>query len=188
MRTRTRHLWGLLLGIIGAPVLFALLTAGVTLAGRGGNAFGTRASLVALGVAALVTVILMAPRVSPIASLISGLALAGLASLVAVPRATPGPWLQRYLPSTDVAFGHATTALPLNQAAVAVLSTGTFALAGGILVLASLAPSRWRARPVTVTEEDDETAWRPALPAGSGEDFDEPPSNVSTVTPASEGY
>lgn len=193
MRTRTRHLWGLLLGIIGAPVLFTALTGGVALAGRGGDVFATRASLVALGVAALVTVILAAPRVSPIASLVSGLALAGVASLVVVPGAQPGPWLRRYLPSTDVTFGHG-GALAFDQVAVVVLGTGTFALAGAILVLASLAPSRWRSRVVTLTdepeaEEEDAAPWRPALPGGSADHIDEPPSNVSTtVSPASDAY
>lgn len=185
MKTRTRHLLGLLLGIVAAPVLFALITAGVTLAGRGGEVFSIRASLAVLGVAALVTVILAAPRVSPIASLISGLALAGLASLVAVPGATPGPWLQRYLPATDVGFGRAAAALPLDLSAVAVLGTGAYALAGGILILASLAPSRWRSRPVTAPDVDEEEtgtpAWRPALPAGADGEFEEP-SNVSPVT------
>jgi len=188
------------LGIVGAPVVFALLTAGVALAGRQGDVFAIRASLAALGVAALVTAILAAPRVSPIASLISGLALAGLASLVAVPGATPGPWLQRYLPATDLAFGRTPGALPLDLSAVAVLNTGAYALAGGILLLASLAPSRWRSRPVTAPElEDEETGapgWRPALPAGSGGEFEDP-SNVSpippgtaptTSLPASNGY
>jgi len=181
------------LGIIGAPVLFTVLTGGVALAGRGGDVFATRASFAALGVAALVTVVLAAPRVSPIASLVSGLLLTGVASLLVVPGAQPGPWMRRYLPPTDITFGHG-TALPFDQVAVMVLSTGAFALVGAILVLASLAPSRWRSRSVTLTEEpeepvaEDEAPWRrPALPSGSTEYLDEPPSNVSTVSPASDG-
>src|SRR5262245_22975241 len=127
MRTRTRHLWGLLLGIIGAPVLFTALTGGVALAGRHGDVFATRAAFGALGVAAIVTVVLAAPRVSPIASLVAGLLLAGVGSLVVVPGAQPGPWMQRYLPPTDITFGHG-AALAFGQTAVVVLGTGTFAL------------------------------------------------------------
>lgn len=191
MRTRTRHLWGLLLGVIGAPILLAAVAGGVVLAGRGGDVFATRASFAALGVAALVTVILAAPRVSPVASLISGLALAGLATLVVVPGGSPGPWMRRVLPPADITFGHG-TALPFDQAAVAVLSTGAYALVGAILVLASLAPSRWRGRSVTFTDpavEAEDASWRAALPgSGPADRVDEPPSNVSTaVSPASDG-
>lgn len=182
MRSRTRHLWGLFLGVAGAPLVFASVVGGVVLAGRSGDVFAVRASFGALGVAALLTVVLVAPRVSPVASLVSGLVLAGVAALVVVPGAGPGAWMRRWLPSTDVAFGHG-AALPFDQVAGTVLGTGVFALVGGILVLASLAPSRWRGRAVEHEEPipDEDAPWRRALPSAPGDHVDEPPSNVSTT-------
>lgn len=170
MKTRTRHLLGLILGIIATPVLFVALTGGVVLAGRGGIDFDVKVSFAALGVAALVAVIVAAPRVSPIASLIAGLALAGLASLVVVPGADPAGRMRSLLPSTDISLGHG-PALPFNTVATTALGTGVYALVGVLLVLASLAPSRWRARAVTMPEPlPDPEPWTPNPPTVSEPD------------------
>jgi hypothetical protein len=182
MKTRTRHLLGLILGIIATPVLFAALTGGVVLAGRGGIGFDVKASFGALGIAALLVAILAAPRVSPIASLIAGLAFAGLASLVVVPGADPVGRMRALLPSTDISMGHG-PALPFNSVSGAVLATGAYALVGALLVLASLAPSRWRARPVTLPEPLPEPEpWMPNPPTSSETGFFDTSSETPVAT------
>jgi hypothetical protein len=137
-----RHVLGLVLAVILAAVLFAgagwgtwrieaLQAAGTSLT----SISGLLALAALVGTGLLLGILLVAPRVSPLAAAVPGLALLAWSALrvVSVPRA------ERLipLPGSHLAAGFQT-----------LLAGGVLALLGAVMLVPLFVPSRWRRREI----------------------------------------
>lgn len=138
MSNGARHALGAVAGLAAAPVIMALMVFGVErlirayrlLLGEGGTERWIGAGCLFL--AALVIGLLVGSRVSPLASLLCGLTLC----------AVNLPWLLM----NRTLLRHVWDLLPREyRGSVDTLgSLGILGLVGGVLIVGSLAPSRWR--------------------------------------------
>jgi hypothetical protein len=139
MSNGARHGLGLLAGliltpVIGAGVMYAALTGRVA-GGLGSIADGRAPGLAVLGASVVLIAVLVGSRISPLASLIPGL---GFTALALAWLAVPG-WS-----SDDVArLVPPAVGGGAQSAAGAEMVLGVL---GGVMLVASLFPSRWRAR------------------------------------------
>ncbi|MEV0586391.1 hypothetical protein [Nonomuraea sp. NPDC050310] len=135
-----RHWIGAIAGLLLTPVLFAGLTYGAGRAVRGWSLhYLPWIGLSALLATAVVAGILAGSRISPLASLVPGLALLVVGvmhQLSVLVGGLPVAELERALP-TDLRNGYLATA-----------RSGMIVLVGALLVVASTAPARWRKAPV----------------------------------------
>jgi hypothetical protein len=139
MSNAARHWLGALIGLALAPAIGAGLAYATWRTTSGAAQFGAtsteyRIGLASLAVIALVMAFAVASRMSPFASLLPGLALTALGGLwVAAPK-----------------FARDNTAgkLPdkLDDGYLLAAGTGLILMLGVLLLIASLFPSRWRAR------------------------------------------
>jgi hypothetical protein len=165
-----RHVIGVFLAVIMAAVFFVagtwgylrlLRLPGVGLPDGGGSLLSNRAVLLSFGAllatGLLAGLLVAAPRISPLAAGLPGLALLGWSALflVRVHRAVS------LIPMRDKAFGVGFEAMGIN---------GILALAGIALVVPLFIPSRWRSRgrlgvesppPVSDLISSD---WSPTMP------------------------
>lgn len=142
-----RHVLGVIAGLIAIPVVFYLLTRGVA---HDSHAAQTDYYLTGgmLAVAAVVVALLVAPRTSPLASLLAGLPHLALgAGWLLAPKPTTD-LLTTILPS-KIRLGVGSMDMPLGSLAAQSAQTGVYLLLGVLLVVASIAPTRWRTRRAT---------------------------------------
>jgi hypothetical protein len=177
MGTGTRHLLGVITGVVAIPVVAAATVGGL---GYIQHAYTSSISrpmtlYVAAGlivVAGLLVALLVGTRISPLASLLPGVAFVALGACGIAAPSTMAKALRGVLPMTL----HVTSAgmtFPFGEAAVETVWDGGFLLIGVILLFASIAPSRWRAkvRPVAPGTHRMDTgpdgSWPPQPPAPS---------------------
>lgn len=168
MGNGTRHLFGALAGVVAIPVLFALLGGGLGYIGRGYEVYARDPTPLYLAaaltvIAAVIAALLAATRISPLASLIPGLALLVLGGGGVAAPSTIVRLLHDVLTSR-VSVGGWGMNIPLGVAAGDALIGGGYLLVGALLLIASLAPSRWRggtsaagahrAAPAAATDDD----------------------------------
>ncbi|GGV27320.1 hypothetical protein GCM10010182_57880 [Actinomadura cremea] len=164
MSNGARHAIGALIGVLAAPLLAAGLLYGVfkmdrsvrrvmaTFGGEGGGIDRWVGAGVLVATAILVAVV-VAPRVSPIASLLPGVLFTGLGAMWIV---DPG-WAVRDTVTRDVLPGE------LDYAYMIVAPYGFFLLLGALLLAASAIPGRWAGRPAGARH-----AVPPVAPMGPG--------------------
>lgn len=151
-----RHLLGVILGVILAAALVAGGGWGYnrlahTVALSSPHLTSTRSLLALgalLGTGLLLGLLLAGPRVSPLATVLPGLAALG--------------WTAAYVVSQH----RAVQIIPMKSSHVAqgaevLLETGIYALLGMAMLIPLFVPSRWR-RPVLAGEEEEELAGEPA--------------------------
>ncbi|UBU13673.1 hypothetical protein [Nonomuraea gerenzanensis] len=144
VRNGVRHLLGAGAGLLATPLIAAGL-----LYVAGGRALAPWMAAVALGATMVLVGVLAGSRVSPIGSLLPGLALAAVAGLA-------------YVPGVSVAG-----LLPAEYAEPYAGLAGTWALpVACVLLAASVFPARWRAavRPEPQAEPEEEVPEPPPLP------------------------
>ena len=142
MSNSARHWWGVLIGLILAPGIAAALAYATWRTLSGVAQFGSASTEYKIGLAssALTAVVLgiaVGSRLSPLASLIPGVALTALG----------GVWAA----SPQWALQHTSGKLPdsldkLNSGYLIVGGNGVLLMIGLVLLVASLFPARWRAR------------------------------------------
>ncbi|WP_030168744.1 hypothetical protein [Spirillospora albida] len=138
MPNSIRHVIGLVAGVVLTPVIAACLMYGSSEIGRslrtfGGEGAGTPALVLIAG--AVLIGLVAGTRVSPLASLVPGAVFGGIGLVWAfAPR-----WAYEHL-DHDL---HSR----LDTGYLNLVATGAFLALGVVLVAASIAPSRWRARP-----------------------------------------
>ncbi|MQY07215.1 hypothetical protein [Actinomadura macrotermitis] len=143
MSNTVRHVLGLLLGLVATPLVAAGLAYGsyrwwwrmrYQVGVLRHDDSGGLAGLVVLLVVAVLLGLLMGSRVSPLASLVPGVLFGGLGLLwLLAPR-----WAMLHSGhglSSNISFGYTTLA-----------TNGALIVIGGALLVASLPPSRWKAK------------------------------------------
>lgn len=170
MSNGIRHLLGGLLGLVAVPAIFGLLNESVARQQQLLKTFQTTGPdhtvqiACFAGVAAIVGVA-VGSRISPLTSLVPGLVFAGVGALFAAqPNNTSSTSLPPGLRQSYATFG----------------ASGLFLMLGGVLLVASLFPGRWR-RP------------RVAAPAAAGRhsydyDYENGNDGDTMVTPQQPGY
>lgn len=146
MSNGTRHLLGAIAGIFAIPVVSALVFGGLSLVLRAYSAFSLGPNLylagTAVAVGAIVVALLVGTRISPLASLIPGLVFTAAGALaVAAPRTAVS--LASQVPSGRMSLSLTLVVSP-QLIVENALSNGAFLLVGVVLLVASVAPSRWR--------------------------------------------
>lgn len=142
MSNGARHGWGVLIGLILVPAIAAALAYGTwrTLSGR--QQFGPasaeyRIGLVSLALTAVVLALVVGSRLSPLASLIPGLALTAIGGL----------WAAAPTWAADHTVGKLPNSIDkLDAGYESMGATGLLLLIGVVLVVGSFFPARWRAR------------------------------------------
>ncbi|HZB29866.1 MAG TPA: hypothetical protein VE465_06845 [Streptosporangiaceae bacterium] len=142
MSNGARHGWGVLAGLILAPAIAAALAYGTWRTLSGAQQFGPtsteyRIGLAGLALTAVVLAFAVASRLSPIASLIPGVALTALGGAWA---ASPS-WTQR---NTGGKLPDSLNKLDAGYQSIGAM--GLLLMIGLLLLIASLFPARWRAR------------------------------------------
>jgi hypothetical protein len=142
MSNSARHWWGVLVGLILAPAIAAALAYGTWRTLSGAQQFGPTSAeyRIGLGSLALTAVVLgfaVGSRLSPLASLMPGLALTALGGVwAASPRwavENTGDILPASLDKLDAGYQ-------------SIGATGVLLMIGVVLLIGSLFPARWRAR------------------------------------------
>lgn len=177
MGNGTRHILGAIAGIVAIPVVFALVFGGLSLTMRAYSQYAAGFTQLYVAVAilaagAVVLALLVGTRLSPLASLIPGLAFAAVGGLAVVsPRTLPG--FAEPLRAVRVSLGGGLRG-SVGDAVINPAYTGAYLLVGVVLVVASIAPSRWRAkiRPAAApgahrASAAAEEPWPPAPPVPS---------------------
>ena len=142
MSNSARHWWGVLMGLVLAPAIAAALAYGTWRTLSGAQQFGPTSAEYRIGVGslALTAVVLgfaVASRLSPIASLIPGGVLTALG----------GAWAASPSWAVENTAGKLPDSLDkLDAGYRSVGATGVLLMIGIVLLIASLFPSRWRAR------------------------------------------
>lgn len=177
MGNGTRHLLGAIAGIVAVPLVAALAFGGTSITARSyaqallrsGELYISAAVLV---VGAVLLGLLVGTRISPLASLIPGLVYSavgafGVVSPTAVARLTHD------LPSARVSLG-GNLGISAAQVITDPVFYGAYLLVGVLLLVASLPPSRWRAKVAPAAPgahraapAPGEEPWPPAPPAPS---------------------
>ncbi|WP_143590366.1 hypothetical protein [Thermoactinospora rubra] len=137
MGNGARHGLGVVAGLVLAPVTYAGLCFGVARVARGlAEGYLPWIGLSALVATGVALGLMAGSRLSPLASLLPGLAFLGAGALphVSVVTGTPYPGVERFL-AGDLRAGHDTLA-----------GSGALLVIGILLLAASLPPSRWRGR------------------------------------------
>jgi hypothetical protein len=158
MGSVARHLSGFVYGAAAVPVAAVGLAYGSVMAAQGSEVSGIgRAdslALAALGTAAVVLGIAVGSRMSPLASLIPGLAYSALGVLWML-----GPtWAARNLTWWPGDWPNSAAAQRGELGLEVLGEFGLLLTLGAFLVVASLWPSRWRAR---VRDGDDQDSGLP---------------------------
>jgi hypothetical protein len=181
MGTGTRHLLGAISGVVAIPVVAAVTVGGLGYIQNAYNFYLTRPAALYLAaglivVAGVLVALLVGTRISPLASLLPGVAYIALGVGGVVLPETMAKALRAVLPMT-LHISSSGMTLPFGQAAVETVWGGGFLLLGVILLVASIAPSRWRAKPRPVapgTHRMDagpgpgpDEPWQPQPPAPS---------------------
>jgi len=175
MGNGTRHLLGAIAGIVAIPVVVALVFGGFSLTMRAYAQFLTRGgelyvAVAVLVVGAIVLALLVGTRISPLASLIPGLVVTGIGALAVAAPGTINAFAHD-LGSVRLSFGG--LRLTVGQMVTDPVFTGAYALVGVLLIVASLAPSRWRAKAPAAAPgahraaPQQEEPWPPAPPVPS---------------------
>jgi hypothetical protein len=142
MSNGARHWWGVLMGLILAPAIAAALAYGTWRTLSGAQQFGPTSAeyRIGLGSLALTAVVLgfaVASRLSPIAALIPGGVLTALG----------GAWAAAPSWAAENTAGKLPDSLDkLDAGYQSAGATGVLLMIGIVLLIASLFPSRWRAR------------------------------------------
>ena len=141
MSNRARHWWGVLAGLVLAPAIAAGVAYGTWRTLSGAQQFGVTSAEYRIGIAAFaVTAILLGiavgSRLSPVASLLSGLALSALGGLWAGAPEAARDNTGDLLPSSLE---------KVNSGYLSAAGMGLFMLVGLVLLIGSLFPARWRA-------------------------------------------
>src|SRR5437764_11821446 len=131
-----RHLLGILLAVLGAAALFFAASWGyVHLVAMHGASLTSTRGLEALGAVGgtglLLGILLAGPLVSPLATVLPGLAVVGWTVLLALREQTA----LQYIPLKGEAFGAGFQSL---------LTSGVLAMVGIAMILPLFVPSRWR--------------------------------------------
>lgn len=146
MSNGTRHLLGAIAGIVAIPVVSALVFGGLSLVLRAYSTFALGTNLYTAGAAvvvgAVVVALLAGTRISPLASLIPGLVFTAAGALAVVAPRTSFS-IASHVPSGRISLGPSLVVSPTLIVQNA-LSSGAFLLVGVVLLVASMAPSRWR--------------------------------------------
>ncbi|NUW45464.1 hypothetical protein [Nonomuraea rhodomycinica] len=133
MSNGVRHVLGLVAGIVLPPLIAVMLMYGVTEVNRSFHNFAVSwAGLALIVLAGALTAVLAASRMSPIASLLGGIAFVVLGVLPFI-EIFSGPIVPDALVPGWVRNGYLTLGL-----------TGVFLLLGIVLLVSSAFPSRWR--------------------------------------------
>ncbi|HEY7483453.1 MAG TPA: hypothetical protein VH912_03240 [Streptosporangiaceae bacterium] len=142
MSNGARHWWGVLAGLVLAPAIAAGLAYGTWRTLSGAQQFGPtsteyRIGLASLAVTGIAIAFAVGSRLSPLASLLPGLALTALGAVWAA--------------SPTWAAKHTAGKLPgsldkLDAGYQSIGATGVLLMIGVILLFASLFPGRWRPR------------------------------------------
>ena len=148
-----RHVLGVILGVIMAAALVAgggwgynRLARAMTLASPHLTSTRTLLALAALlGTGLLLGLLLAVPWVSPLATVLPGLAVLGWTALYVVSQ-------HRALQLIPSQSGH------IGQGAQVLLETGVYALVGIAMLIPLFIPSRWRRPPLIDEEEEEATA------------------------------
>ena len=153
-----RHLLGIFLAVVMAAALFLAASWGyVHLVALHGASLTSVQGLSALGAMAgtglLLGILLCAPRVSPLATVLPGLVLIAWTAALALRQSQT----VKYLPLRGDAFGAGWEGM---------LNSGLLAMLGLVMIIPLFVPSRWRRREIDDEEEleDDEDV----LPTSSG--------------------
>jgi hypothetical protein len=142
MSNGARHGWGVLVGLILAPAIAGALAYGTWRTLSGAQQFGPTSTEYRIGLAsfALTAVVIgfaVGSRLSPLASLIPGLALT----------AVGGVWAASPTWATEHTAGKLPDNLDkLDAGYRSVGATGVLLMVGVVLLIASLFPARWRTR------------------------------------------
>ncbi len=141
MSNRARHWWGVLAGLVLAPAIAAGVAYGTWRTLSGAQQFGVTSTEYRIGIGAFaITAILLGiavgSRLSPLASLLAGLALTALGGL--------------WAGAPEVARDNTVDLLPssldkVNAGYVSAAGMGLFLMVGLVLLIGSLFPARWRA-------------------------------------------
>ncbi|HEY3682552.1 MAG TPA: hypothetical protein VGL93_05910 [Streptosporangiaceae bacterium] len=182
MGTGTRHLLGAITGVVAIPVVAAVTVGGLGYIQNAYNTYLTRPASLYLAaglivVAGVLVALLVGTRISPLASLLPGVAYIALGAVGVVLPETIAKALRAVLPMTLHITSSGMT-VPFGQAAVETVWGGGFLLLGVILLVASIAPSRWRAKPRAVAPGTHR------MDAGPGPDEPWPPQPPSPSDPA----
>jgi hypothetical protein len=141
MSNRARHWWGVLAGLVLAPAIAAGLAYGTWRTLSGAQQFGVSSNEYRIGIASFAIIAILigfavGSRLSPLASLLPGLALTLIGGLwVAAPesaRNNTGDLLPSSLEK-------------VNSGYLSAAGMGLFLLIGLALLIGSLFPARWRA-------------------------------------------
>ncbi|MFI7691323.1 hypothetical protein ACIBQ6_19795 [Nonomuraea sp. NPDC049655] len=149
MGNGVRHFAGAAVGVAAIP----LIAAGLLYGPRATTSVPDWTATAALAGTAVLIGILAGSRISPAASLLPGLAFTALAGATVVRAATGG----------DRRMGFDLVPADYLDAYAALLNTWSLAV-GGILLTASLFPSRWRARRGGAPAPEKEGEEPPPLP------------------------
>jgi hypothetical protein len=155
-----RHVTGIFLAVITAPVLFAgagwgterigaLRAAHASLASRSGGL--ALAALVGAGL--LLGILLVAPRVSPLATVLPGLGLLAWSAYMAMNAGAASRLVPMHGQAAGIGFR-------------SLLASGILAMIGALMVIPLFVPSRWRRRRAAGYYEDDDSGYSSSSPEG----------------------
>jgi hypothetical protein len=141
MSNRARHWWGVLAALVLAPAIAAGVAYGTWRTLSGAQQFGVTSAEYRIGIAAFaITAILLGiavgSRLSPLASLLPGLALTVLGAMWAAAPQAARDNTGDLLPSSLE---------KVNSGYLSAASMGLFLMVGLVLLIGSLFPARWRA-------------------------------------------